>query len=243
MIRIIFFGLLVVLFVPCQLLGAHGISIDGNLKYSQDFKHFDYVSPGAAKGGALTKHDLGSFDKMNPFTLKGQEPAGLSSYVFETLAVASLDEPFAEYGLLARDIELADDKMSVTFTIDERARFSDGSPVTVEDVKYSLETLKSDAAHPQYQIYMKDITRAEILDKDRIRFHFARQNRELHMIAAQLPIMSKAFYEKHGFNGTGKESMTPPIGSGPYIVDKVNPGKSISYKRNPDYVQLRNDFH
>ena len=236
MTRITCFYLFLLLFIPCQLFGAHGVSIDGNLKYPPDFKHFDYVSPDAIKGGALSMHDLGSFDKMNPFTLKGQEPAGLASFVFETLAVASLDEPFAEYGLLAKDIELAQDKMSVTFTLNEKARFSDGSPVTVEDVKYSLETLKSEAAHPQYQIYMKDITKAEILDNTRIRFHFARQNRELHMIAAQLPIISKAFYEKHVFNGMdSKESMTPPIGSGPYVIHKVNPGKSITYKRNPDY--------
>jgi len=236
MIRITYFYLLVFLLIPSQLLGAHGVSIDGNLKYPPDFKHFDYVSPDATKGGALAMHDLGSFDKMNPFTLKGQEPAGLASFVFETLAVASLDEPFAEYGLLAKDIDLAEDKMSVTFTLNKKARFSDGSPVTVEDVKYSLETLQSDAAHPQYQIYMKDITKAEILDDTRIRFHFARQNRELHMIAAQLPIMSKAFYEQHAFNGMdNKDTMTPPIGSGPYVVHKVNPGKSITYKRNPDY--------
>jgi microcin C transport system substrate-binding protein len=236
MMRCICFGLLVLVLLPSQLLGAHGVSIDGNLKYPPGFKHFAYVAPDAVKGGSLTMHDLGSFDKMNPFTLKGQEPAGLSSFVFETLAVPSLDEPFAEYGLLAKDIELAEDRMSVIFTMDEKARFSDGSPVTVEDVKYSLETLKSDAAHPQYQIYMNDITGAEIMDKNRIRFHFARQNRELHMIAGQLPILSKAFYEQHGFNSAGgKENMIAPVGSGPYVVHKVNPGKSITYKRNPDY--------
>lgn len=226
-------SLLFLLLLPGQLFGAHGVSIDGNLKYPPGFARFDYVSPDAVKGGSLTMHSLGSFDKMNPFTLKGEEPAGLSTFVFETLAVPSLDEPFAEYGLVARDIELAEDRMSVTFTLNEKARFSDGSPVTVEDVKYSLETLKSEDAHPQYQIYMKDITGAEILDISRIRFHFARQNRELHMIAAQLPVLSKAFYEQHGFNG--KQGMAPPIGSGPYIVDKVNPGKSITYRRNPDY--------
>ncbi|MCL7488941.1 MAG: extracellular solute-binding protein [Desulfobulbaceae bacterium] len=229
-------GLLVFFFFPVQVFGAHGISIDGKLKYPPDFTRFDYVSPDAVKGGKLTMHDLGSFDKMNPFTLKGQEPAGLTAFVFETLAISSLDEPFAEYGLLAKDIELAEDRMSVTFTLNELARFSDGSPVTVEDVKYSLEKLKSNDAHPQYQIYMKDITEAEILDKNRIRFHFARTNRELHMIAAQLPVVSKAFYEKHGFNSdSAAESITPPIGSGPYIVDKIVPGKSITYRRNPDY--------
>lgn len=236
MLRMTFLSLLLIVLIPCRLFAAHGVSIDGHLKYPPDFKHFEYVSPVAVKGGSLSMHDLGSFDKMNPFTLKGQEPSGLAAFVFETLAVSSLDEPFAEYGLLAKDIELAEDKMSVIFTLNEKAKFSDGSPVTVEDVKYSLETLKSDAAHPQYQIYMKDITRAEILDTHRIRFYFARQNRELHMIAAQLPILSKSFYEKHGFNETdSSETMTPPVGSGPYVVYKVNPGKSITYKRNPDY--------
>lgn len=234
--HLICLGLLFFLCLPGPLYGAHGVSIDGNLKYPPNFTHFDYASPDAAKGGHLTLHSLGSFDKMNPFTLKGQEPDGLTLYVFETLGVPSLDEPFAEYGLLAKDIELAEDRMSVTFTIDEKARFSDGTPVTVEDVKYSLDTLKSDKAHPQYQIYMKDIARAEILDKHRIRFDFARQNRELHLIAAQLPVMSKKFYEKHGFGSAGTEGgMVPPVGSGPYVVDKVVTGKSITYKRNPDY--------
>ena len=188
--------LLTALLVPLRLHAAHGISMDGKLKYPADFKQFDYVAPEAKKGGDLTLHDLGSFDKMNPFTLKGNVPFGLDSLVFETLAVSSLDEPFAEYGLIAKDIELAEDRMSVTFTLDERARFSDGTPVTVEDVKFSLETLKSDKAHPSYQIYLQDIKEAEILDQSRIRFHFHRTNRELHMIAAQLPVLSKAFYAK-----------------------------------------------
>ncbi len=220
-----------------QALAAHGISIDGRLKYPPDFKRFDYTSPRAHKGGTLILHDLGGFDKMNPFTLKGTPPFGLDSLVFETLAVPSLDEPFAEYGLIARDIELAPDRRSVTFTIDDRARFSDGRPVTVEDVKFSLDILKSDHAHPFYQIYLQDITGAEILDRKRIRFHFARVNRELHMIAAQLPVLDRAFYEHiGGFDPEDSaDAMTPPVGSGPYVVADVRPGKSITYRRNPDY--------
>ena len=140
------------------------------------------------------------------------------------------DEPFAAYGLIARDIELAPDRLSVTYTIDETARFSDGTPVTPKDVQFSLNTLKSSAAHPFYQAYLHDITGSEILDKNRIRFKFARVNRELHMIASQVPIFSKKFYSEHPFDDP---SMTPPIGSGPYLVDEVNPGKSITYKRNP----------
>jgi microcin C transport system substrate-binding protein len=214
------------------LIAAHGVSIDGVLKYPPGFTKFDYASDKAVKGGSILLHDLGSFDKMNPFTLKGSPPAGLDTLVFETLAVASLDEPFAEYGLLAKDIALAENRLSVTFTLDDRARFSDNSPVTVEDVKFSLETLKSDKAHPFYQAYLQDITRAEVLDGNRIRFYFAKVNRELHMIAGQVPIFSKAFYTTHPFDDP---SMTPPLGSGPYIVSEVNPGKSITYRRNPDY--------
>ena len=211
---------------------AHGISIDGKLKYPPDFNQFDYTSDQAQKGGALVLHDLGSFDKMNPYTLKGSPPSGLDNLVFETLAAASLDEPFASYGLIAKDIELADDRLSVTYTIDENARFSDGTPITPEDVQFSLNILKSEAAHPFYQAYLQDIKGSEILDNNRVRFDFARVNRELHLIASQVPIFSKKFYSKHPFDDP---SMVPPIGSGPYVVDSVNPGKSITYKRNPDY--------
>ena len=211
---------------------AHGISIDGKLKYPPDFKQFDYTSDQAQKGGALVLHDLGSFDKMNPYTLKGSPPSGLDNLVFETLAAASLDEPFASYGLIAKDIELADDRLSVTYTIDENARFSDGTPITPEDVQFSLNIMKSEAAHPFYQAYLQDIKGSEILDNNRVRFDFARVNRELHLIASQVPIFSKKFYSKHPFDDP---SMVPPIGSGPYVIDSVNPGKSITYKRNPDY--------
>ena len=227
------------LLLPTNLLAAHGVSVDGTLKYGPDFKQFEYVSDKAVKGGTLILHDIGSFDKMNPFTLKGNAPFGLETYVFEPLAVGSEDEPFAAYGLIAKDIQLAPDNKSVIFTLDERAKFSDGSPVTVEDVKYSLETLKSKKAHPFYQIYLQNITGADILDKQRIRFNFDRPNRELHMIAAQLPVLNKSFYEKYGFDPTGTTAaMTPPVGSGPYIVKDFNPGKSITYQRNPNYWAL-----
>ncbi len=218
--------------LPAPLLAAHGISIDGKVKYPPDFDYFDYTSSKAVKGGNLVLHGLGGFDKMNPFTLKGTAPDDLESLVFEPLAVPSLDEPFSEYGLIARDIELAPDRLSVIFTIDERARFSDGSPVTVDDVKFSLETLKSEAAHPFYQSYLQDIIGADVLDAHRIRFKFAKKNRELHLIAAQLPILSRKFYTDHPFS---EESLAVPVGSGPYVVAEFSPGKAITFKRNPDY--------
>ncbi|MCI5159833.1 MAG: ABC transporter substrate-binding protein, partial [Candidatus Electrothrix sp. AUS1_2] len=215
--------------LPGTLYAAHGVSLDGTLKYPAGFDHFDYVEPVAKKGGLLTLHALGSFDKMNPFTLKGTEAFGLfgieNSLIFETLAVGSLDEPFAAYGLLAKDIELAEDKKSVLFTLNENARFSDGTPVTVEDVKFSLDTLKSDLAHPSYQMYYQDISEAKIEDKaqGKIRFLFSRPNRELHIIALQMPVLNKKFYTEHGFGSESTaDPLLPPVGSGPYIVKEVN---------------------
>ena len=218
--------------LPASVFGAQGISIDGKVKYGPGFSKFDYASDKAQKGGHLVLHDLGSYDKLNPYTLKGTPPMGLDELVFETLAVPSLDEPFASYGLIAKDIVLADDRLSVTFTIHEKARFSDGSAITPEDVKFSLETLKSPAASPSYQIYFQDISSAEVLDQHRVRFHFAQRNRELHLIASQLPVFSKKFYTAHPFDA---QDMTPPVGSGPYLVKEVIPGKSITYARNPQY--------
>lgn len=231
--KILFPGLLALfLALPASALGAQGISIDGKVKYPQGFRKFDYASDQAQKGGQLVLHELGSYDKLNPYTLKGTPPAGLDELVFEPLAVPSLDEPFAAYGLIAKDIALAEDQLSVTFTLHEEARFSDGTPITPEDVKFSLDTLKSPAASPSYQIYFQDISSAEVLDPRRVRFHFAQRNRELHMIAGQLPVFSKKFYAAHPF---ADPDMTPPVGSGPYLVKEVIPGKSITYVRNPQY--------
>jgi len=224
--------LALILALPATALGAQGISIDGKVKYPPGFRKFDYASDTAQKGGQLVLHDLGGFDKLNPYTLKGTPPAGLDELVFEPLAVPSLDEPFSSYGLIAKDIALAEDKLSVTFTIHEEARFSDNTPITPEDVKFSLDTLKSPAASPSYQIYFQDIASAEVLDPRRVRFHFSQRNRELHMIASQLPVFSKKFYSAHPFDA---QSLTPPVGSGPYLVKHVILGKSITYARNPQY--------
>ncbi|MDY0389869.1 MAG: extracellular solute-binding protein [Desulfobulbus oligotrophicus] len=233
---VLFFCCLVPFSEPDQVLAAHGVSIDGTLKYPKGFERFAYTSPQARDGGVLVLHDLGSFEKMNPFTLKGAAPRGLTSYLFETLAVPSLDEPFAEYGLVAEDIVLAPDRRSVTFTLNERARFSDGAPITAEDISFSLETLKSNQAHPFYQMYFQDIAGAEVVDKRTVRFHFAQTNRELHMIVGQLPVLSKKFYTATPFaSAEGRGAMTIPVGSGPYVVADVQPGKSITYRKNPDY--------
>ncbi len=215
---------------------SHGVSLDGSLKYAKNFAQFDYASANAEKGGTLILHDIGSFDKMNPFTLKGSSPYGLEALVFEPLAVAGLDEPFSQYGLLAEDIAVAPDKKSVIFTLNPLARFSDGSPVTIEDVAYSLDLMKSEQVHPQFNYYYADIADYDLLGERKIRFNFKRPNRELHMIATQINILPKKYHDQNGF-GEAREQreLTLPIGSGPYVVAKVDIGKSITYKRNMHY--------
>lgn len=233
--RTVFLALILSFFPFTNCFAAHGVTLNDTVKYPPDFARFDYTSPEAVKGGRLVLHDLGSFDKMNPFTLKGEAPLGLEGLVYEPLAVASLDEPFSQYGLIASDIEVAPDRKAVTFTIDRRARFSDGSPVTAEDVSFTLATLKSDLVHPHFNYYYEDIDKAEILDPYRIRFIFKKPNRELHMIAGQIQVMSKKFLAEHPLDQSGPQGLTPPIASGPYTVAAFNLGKTITYKRNPQY--------
>lgn len=200
-------------------------------KYKAGFKHFDYVNPDAPKGGELLLSGYGSFDILNPFLLKGL-PVGGTGLIFESLMHRSLDEPFSVYGLLAEDIQLADDKLSVTFRLNPKARFSDGSEVTAEDVKFSFDTLKSPKAHPQFRIYWSDIQDAEVIDKRTVRFNFAKVNPELHLIAADMSIFSKKSVGDKAFDKIVTE---PLVGSGPYVIEKYDAGKNITYKRNPDY--------
>lgn len=212
---------------------AHAISINDTLKYAPDFDHFEYSENKAQKGGSLVLHDIGSFDKLNPYTLKGISPLGVDSLVFEPLAVSSLDEPFSKYGLLAEDIKVAEDGMAMRITLDRNARFSDGSAVTSEDVLFSLNTMKSKKVHPLYAHYYKDIKGGKIIDQYKIDFLFSKKNRELPLIALDIPIFSKNFFSQHDFGKEGPETI--PVGSGPYIIDKIIQGKTIHYRRDPDY--------
>jgi len=200
-------------------------------KYPDNFAHFDYVNPDAPRGGELDLSAFGSFDSLNPYTLKGQSPDGLGQLMFETLMVSSWDEPFSQYGLLADDVELAADGLSVTYHLNPKARFYDGSPVLAEDVVFSYETLR-DKGHPQYRIYWGDIKGATALDDHTVRFDFARVNPELHLIAGQIPVFSRHWVGERDF---GKMALEVPITSGPYTIEKYELGKYITYQRNPDY--------
>jgi len=201
-------------------------------KYPADFSHFDYGSADAQKGGEIVLYGLGTFDSLNPYLLKGISAEGLGSLVFESLLEKSLDEPFSMYGLIAEDFYLAEDGLSATYHINPAARFSNGKPVTAEDVKFSFDTLMSEKAHPQYRFYYADVKQAVVVNDKTIRFDFKRVNPELHLIVGSIPVFSKAWLGGKDFD---KVSEIKPISSGPYIVDSFSLGKQITLKRNPDY--------
>lgn len=218
---------------------VHAIAQYGEPKYPQDFAHFDYVNPDAPKGGTLVLANpdrLTSFDKFNPFTLRGNAAPGLGM-LFESLTTGSLDEVASAYGLLADDIRIAPDALSVTFHINPKARFSNGDPVTAEDVKFSLDTLKSRQAAPSMQAYFSEITRAVVVDPATIRFEFRSNNRELPLIAGGMPVFS----HKWGLRPDGSRiafdqiAFEQPIGSGPYVIDRYSNGRTITYKLDPNY--------
>ena len=220
----------------CQSLSAApSVALGYTPKYSHGFKHFEYVNPQAKKGGSLTLSGFGNFDSLNPFLLKGASVDGLSLLVFETLMVQSLDEPYSLYAHLAEDIQLATDRLSVTFRLNPRAQFSDGSPVLASDVKFSFDTLKSDKANPQYRFYWADIKAATVLAPRKIRFDFVRLNPEIHLITAQMPVFARKWVGAKAFE---KLSRTKPIGSGPYTIKHYTLGKDITYVRNPKYWAL-----
>ena len=210
----------------------HGLAVGAPLKHARGFSHFPYADPNAVKGGKIVLSAIGSFDKLNPFTLKGRDPFMLATLVFESLTDGALDEPIAAYGLLARSIEVAGDGLSMVYRLRPEARFSDGTPLTAEDVVFSLETLRSEAANPFYRYYYSDIEKIEVVDAHTVRVIFSRVNPELALITGQLPILPRHFY---GGTKFGSDFTTTPVGSGPYVVADYEFGKFIRYRRNPDY--------
>lgn len=209
----------------------HGASMYGELKYGPGFQHFEYASPEAVKGGEVVFSAIGSFDSLNPYILKGRPGAGVG-LVFETLTTQSLDEPFSEYGLIAETIDMPEDRSSVTFTLRPEARWHDGEPITVDDVVFSLETLKADG-HPFYKAYYANVVSAEASGERSVTFNFDGElNRELPLIIGQMPILPQHYYQEVAFNET---TLTPPLGSGPYRITEVDPGRSIELTRVEDY--------
>ncbi|MEQ1714668.1 MAG: extracellular solute-binding protein [Hyphomicrobium sp.] len=212
----------------------HGLSVFGDLKYPADFKHFDYVNPDAPKGGRMVTMGTGgatTFDTFNGFILKGDAAQGLD-LLFDTLMVRAQDEPDALYGLIARTADVAADGMSVTFKLRPEAKFSDGTPVTAEDVATTFTLLK-DKGHPSVSMTLRDVTKAEALDAETVRYTFTGTLvRDLPVTVAGLPVLSKAYYTAQPFEET---SLKAPLGSGPYLVSDFKAGTYVSYKRRVDY--------
>lgn len=210
---------------------SHCLSLYDPCKYTAGFTHFDYVNPEAPKGGSIKMASTGTFDSVNPFILKGVKAPGLGM-TFDTLMTASADEPQSMYGLIARTANVADDKGSVTFTLNSAARFHDGSTITADDVVFSFNILK-EKGDPTYRIIFSPIASAEKLADDKVKFTFTdKTNREAPLIAASLPILSKAYFEKNDFE---KTTFTPLLGSGAYMISAVDPGRSITYELVKDY--------
>ena len=228
---------LCVLFAGLLFAGAAGakpsggLALYGDLKYQPGFTHFDYVNPDAPKGGAVKFNAIGTYDTFNPFTLKGVKAEGLG-YLYDTLMVASADEPDSQYGLVAQSVEVAPDRLSVTFELRPEARFHDGSAIAPSDVVWTFDTLKAKGA-PQYHLYYADVLKAEPVGERGVKFTFRNaDNRELPLIIGELPVLSKKYWQGRDFE---KTSLDRPLGSGPYTIAAFDPGRSITYRRVADY--------
>lgn len=238
------FVLLIILFISlpfsvaqAEIIKSPSIAMHGAPKYAEGFTHFDYVNPNAPKGGELRNSTIGTFDSLNPFIIKGTPAAGLTflgqNVLYDALMEQSYDEPFSMYGLLAETIEYdTTDNSWVAFHLNPAAKWHDGKPVTPDDVIWSFKTLLEKGT-PFFKAYYGDVTKTEKYGDNGVKFTFKdASNAELPLILSQLTILPKHFWADKDF---GKTSLDPPLGSGPYKVEKVDAGRSITYKRVEDY--------
>lgn len=210
---------------------SHAWSIFGDLKYQKGFEHFEYANPDAPKGGTVRLSELGSFDSLNPFILKGVAARGMGR-LYDSLLVGSADEVSGNYGLVAESLEVPEDKRWAIFNMRKEARWHDGVAMTAEDVAWTYETMKT-KGHPYYQSYYGSVAKAEVLDSHKIKFHFSEgNNAELPIVIGSMAILPKHYYADKDFEAS---TMEPPLGSGPYKIEKVDAGRSITYQRVPDY--------
>ena len=222
---------------PQQPVRHHALSLVGEPRFPPDFKHFDWVNPDAPKGGRVRQWSMGGFDSLNSFSVKGDDAAGLG-LIYDSLMVSSPDEPSTEYGSIAAWVSYPADYSSVTFGLRPEARWHDGKPLTADDVIFSLDALKK--AHPRYAFYYKNVVKAEKTGDNEVTFSFdMKGNRELPVIVGQLTIVPKHYWTGNGADGQPrditKSSLDVPLGSGPYKIKSVDPGRGIIYERVKDY--------
>ena len=209
----------------------HGIAMYGDPALPPDFVSLPQTNPDAPKGGRIVFGEAGGFDSLNPFITKGRSPTGISGLTVETLMGRNYDEPFSLYGLLAESVDTDEARSFVEFTLREEARFSDGSPVTIDDVMWSFETMGTQGAS-RYQGAWSKIASMQQTGPRSVRFTFTEEDRELPLILGLRPVLQKAQWQGRDFTQT---TLDAPIGSGPYVIDRMEPGVFITYKRNPDW--------
>src|SRR5712692_4444557 len=210
----------------------HAIAMHGEPAMPAGFTRLPYADPAAPKGGRLVQGVLGTFDSLNPLIVKGIAPPSIRGYVIESLMARGYDEPFTLYGLIARAIETDAQRSYVTFHLDPAAKFSDGKPVTAEDIIFSWQLLR-DKGRPNHRTYYAKVAKAEALGEQAVRFDLSgSDDRELALILGLMPVLAKHAVKPETFEET---SFQAPLGTGPYIVGEVDPGKSVTLKRNPDY--------
>ena len=199
---------------------------------SPGFTHFPYANPEAPKGGRLVLAKRGSFDSLNPLIVKGVSAEGIREYVYESLMARGFDEPFSLYGLVAETVETPEDRSFVEFALNPAAKFSDGKPITVDDVIFSFELLR-DHGRPNHRSYYQKVSKAEKTGERKVKFTFDNSgDREMPLIMGLMPVLPRHLIDPATFE---KTSFVPPVGSGPYLVSEVKPGQSITLKRDPNY--------
>ena len=210
----------------------HAIAMHGAPALPEGFTRVPYANPAAPKGGRLVQGVLGTFDSLNPLIVKGIAPPSIRGYVVESLMARGYDEPFTLYGLIARSVETDAQRSYVTFHLDPAAKFSDGKPVTAEDVIFSWQLLR-DKGRPNHRTYYAKVAKAEAIGEQAVRFDLSgSDDRELALILGLMPVLAKHAVKPETFEET---SFQAPLGTGPYVVGEVDPGKSVTLKRNPDY--------
>ena len=212
---------------------VHGMALHGAPKYAADFQHLDYVNPDAPKGGIMRMSALGSFDSLNPYIVKGVPASGLGM-IYESLLQQTDDEPFTAYGLLAETIEVPQDRSWIMFNLRPQAKWHDGKPVTADDVVWTFNTLTTEG-QPFYKAYYHNVKSVEAVSSTKVKFTFDMANNlELPLIVGQMPVLPKHYYTD-GTHKFAETTLTPPLGSGPYKVGKVSPGRTIEYDRVTDW--------